>query len=90
MKNLIKDCQRIIDNSTFQIQNDKVLEEAEEYLEVIKENAMPIRILDESVDVIITAIQKMLLEDFTIDDITKHIAYKIERTFKELGIGEIE
>ena len=90
MINLIKDCQRIIDHSTYNIQNAKVIEEANEYLEVITHTAMPHRILDESVDVVITAIEKMLLEGFDENDIIKHIKYKIDRTNKEIGVIDNE
>ena len=90
MKQLIQDCQRIIDNSTYHIQHAKIIEEAHEYIEVITTSAMPHRILDESVDVIITAIEMMLLEGYNENDIIKHIKYKIDRTNKEIGVIDNE
>jgi|LGVE01.1.fsa_nt_gb phosphoribosyl-ATP pyrophosphohydrolase len=90
-KTLIKRCQMIINNSSYQVQNAKVIEEAKEYLEVVEDsNSMPHRVLDESVDVVLTAIEKMLLEGFKISDILNHLEYKLNRTYKELGITEEE
>lgn len=86
MKDLVVKCQAILGASTTRIQLDKAHEEALEYLEVLESPCMPELIKDESCDVIITAIQVMLIEGFSVEDIEKHIEFKLNRTFKRLGI----
>ena len=90
MNAIIKRCQEIIDHSSYQVQNEKVMEESKEWCEVLKENAMPHRILDEGVDVVITAIQKMLLEGNTKSEIMTHIDFKLDRTEKKLEIRKVD